>query len=414
MTTYISNSTIRAKDNNGKEHIVYPITKAENVKGLLETIKNNSTTKANYDSEYLTLTVNSDTNNETHTIKGIKDANGNTYTFTGANSIINNIDVDTAFSTTSENPIQNKVITNAINDINSKFETLTSSIPSVAGLATEQFVTNAISTKADKSEIVTDYNDLSNKPNIPSIEGLASEEYVTTALQNKADRNEIPSIEGLATEQSVTDLASRVSTLESGIGDGEIDLSGIQEEISNKADKEHTHSYNDLEDLPIIPNAYDDSVLVERVSTLEASVEDKADKSEIVTDYNFLSNLPTIPSIEGLASTEYVTTQLENKANKGEIITSYNDLQDKPAIPSIEGLATTQSVTDLAQRVTTLESNTPSEGTGIPSNYEQIVSQVQSNTSTIEELTNKVCNKHYISEAEPATMDTNDIWFQIV
>ena len=84
----------------------------------------------------------------------------------------------------------------------------------------------------------------------------------------------------------------------------------------------------------------------------------KADRSELFSgSYNDLTNKPLIPSIQGLASESYVNqqiskiqhptyddtaikNQLANKADKSELFSgNYNDLSNKPTIPSIEGLA---------------------------------------------------------------------------
>ena len=59
----------------------------------------------------------------------------------------------------------------------------------------------------NKSNFSGDYNDLTNKPEIPSINGLATEQYVN----NKIEELDIPSIEGLATETYVTDEISKIN-----------------------------------------------------------------------------------------------------------------------------------------------------------------------------------------------------------
>lgn len=90
-------------------------------------------------------------------------------------------------------------------------------------------------------------------------------------------------------------------------------------------------------------------------------VQNKPNFADVATsgDYNDLSNKPTIPSVEGLASEAYVdekvaaidvpsldgyakTADLAQVAKTG----SYNDLADKPTIPSTAGLASTKYVDD--------------------------------------------------------------------
>ena len=123
-------------------------------------------------------------------------------------------------------------------------------------------------------------------------------------------------------------------------------------------------SYNDLSNKPYIPSieglasqsyvnqqiskiqfpTYDDS-------DIKASLANKADKSELFSgDYNDLTNTPTIPSVEGLASETFVKNEIA-KAQleiEGEISVDLSGLAtkdelklkaDKTEIPSIEGLA---------------------------------------------------------------------------
>jgi hypothetical protein len=72
------------------------------------------------------------------------------------------------------------------------------------------------SNKADKSELFSkDYNDLLNKPNIPSTEGLATEEFVTEAinnipevdLSNYVTKSELPSLEDYAKIEDIPDVS---------------------------------------------------------------------------------------------------------------------------------------------------------------------------------------------------------------
>ena len=147
---------------------------------------------------------------------------------------------------------------------------------------------------SDKPELFNgDYNSLTNKPEIPSIEGLATEAFVTeeinkieipeayddselrnlidgkaasdhvheqyltedseaiTEINQRIDNLNIPSIEGLASEEFVINKIA-----EAELNDKDVDISGLatKEELAAKAEKEHSHSYNDLSDLPEIPS----------------------------------------------------------------------------------------------------------------------------------------------------------------
>lgn len=138
-------------------------------------------------------------------------------------------------------------VENAINEI---------AIPSTEGLATEEFVEEAIASIQ-----------------IPSVDGLASEQYVDEAIANiehptvdlsgYAKKEEIPSIDGLATEQYVKDS---IATLIDSAPETLDTIGEIAAELSKNQNV---------------------------VDALNTAIADKANKSEI-------------PSIEGLASEEYV------------------------------------------------------------------------------------------------------------
>lgn len=166
-------------------------------------------------------------------------------------------------------------------------------------------------------------------------------------------------------------------------------------------------SYNDLSDKPSIPEPYELPVASATalggvkvgsglsitngvLSATGGGTADSVDWSKIQNkpnfanvatsgDYNDLSNKPTIPSVEGLASEAYVNEKvaaivipevptkvselendkgyltehqsLEGYAKTAELAQvaktgSYNDLSDKPTIPSTAGLASTKYVDD--------------------------------------------------------------------
>lgn len=138
-------------------------------------------------------------------------------------------------------------VENAINEI---------VIPSTEGLATEEFVEEAIASIQ-----------------IPSVDGLASEQYVDEAIANiehptvdlseYAKKGEIPSIDGLATEQYVKDS---IATLINSAPETLDTIGEIAAELNKNQNV---------------------------VDALNTAIADKANKSEI-------------PSIEGLASEEYV------------------------------------------------------------------------------------------------------------
>lgn len=101
-----------------------------------------------------------------------------------------------------------------------------------------------------KSDFSGDYDDLNNKPNIPSIEGLATEEYVDNAVSGKADVSDIPTnlsdLQDDATHRTVTDT-------EKSNWNNKSDFSGNYNDLSNKPTL-FSGDYNDLTNQPTIPS----------------------------------------------------------------------------------------------------------------------------------------------------------------
>lgn len=162
---------------------------------------------------------------------------------------------------------------------------------------------------------VHSYNSLLDKPTIPSVEGLASEKYVNAAVANV----KVPSIEGLATEEYVLAEIARAQL------EGEdIDLSGYatKTDLNGKADKNHTHSeYADklhyhsqyLTQHQDLSHKADKNHTHSQYLTEHQSLAAYAKKSELFSkNYNDLTNKPTIPSIAGLATEEYVDSAIAN------------------------------------------------------------------------------------------------------
>lgn len=199
--------------------------------------------------------------------------------------------------------------------------------------------------------------------------------------------------------------AAEIEAIEQGAAD-KVDTAGYAKsaDLSTVAT---SGSYEDLTNKPNIPDAYELPVAsattlggVKVGSGLDitngvlsatgggvadavdwSKVQNKPEFADVATsgDYNDLSNKPTIPSVEGLASEAYVNekvaaivipevptkvSELENdkgyltehqslegyakSADLAQVAKtgSYNDLADKPTIPSTAGLASTKYVDD--------------------------------------------------------------------
>ena len=103
----------------------------------------------------------------------IKTVNGESLLGEG-NILIKSVDVDSALSTTSENPVQNKVITNKVNTIEQSITNLSNTIPTkVSDLTNDSgYITNAALTDlATKEEVSAKQDTLVSGTNIKTING---------------------------------------------------------------------------------------------------------------------------------------------------------------------------------------------------------------------------------------------------
>lgn len=211
-----------------------------------------------------------------------------------------------------------------INSLSGAIEDVSGSIPSIEGLASEQYVDEhieeAVSGKADRSEI-------------PSLEGYATQEYVQSQVSGKADKSEIPSLDGYATETYVQsevsgkqdeleftyDSDNKITSIDGhgiagtgGGGGGSEYIPGqyikIQNDVISVTGLQPSGEYLTADDL----NGY------ATTQDVEAAVSGKADVS-------------AIPSVAGLASEEYVDEHIA-EATSGKA--------DVSAIPSLQGYAT--------------------------------------------------------------------------
>ena len=155
-----------------------------------------------------------------------------------------------------------------------------------------------------------------------TIEGTPTEEkdvttklYVDTLVSTKA--NEEHTHEEFATKE---EIPTKVSQLENDnnyltevpseyITETELNNKGYltrHQDISHLALKTELHEHKNKTIL--------DNITEEKINTWN-------NKSEFDGDYNSLTNKPTIPSIEGLATEEYVDNAIENIENKNKLTT---------------------------------------------------------------------------------------------
>ena len=165
-----------------------------------------------------------------------------------------------------------------------------------------------------KSNFSGNYSDLEGKPEIPTKTSQLENDSsfaTTTQLATKAEKSHVHNYSEIEDTPNLfsgayADLTGK-PTIPKVISQLENDLNFVNiTQLNTKADKVHTHSYNNLEDLPTLFSG----------------------------NYNDLINRPTVPSktSELTNDSSFTTsTQLATKADKIHTH-NYNDLEDKPTL----------------------------------------------------------------------------------
>lgn len=224
------------------------------------------------------------------------------------------ITVDSALSTTSKNPVQNKVVTAAIN---SKVDS--SSLATVA-------TTGA-------------YSDLSGAPTIPT---------ATSDLTNDS---------GFITS---ADLPTKTSDLTNDGSDG----TSTYVEASGLAAVATSGSYTDLTNTPTIPAAQVNSDW--NASSGVAEILNKPTLATVATtgSYTDLTNTPSIPAAQVNSdwNASSGVAEILNKPNLATVATTgaYSDLTGKPTIPTVNNGTLT-----IRQNGTTIDTFTANQSTNV-------------------------------------------------
>lgn len=280
-------------------------------------------------------------------------------------------------------------------------------IPSIEGLATEEFVENRIdnlvipdvSGLATKDELEEAINNIEH----PSVDltGYATEEWVNTQgflkehqdLSDYATKDElfskdynelintpeIPSVEGLATKDEIPDV-SGFTTLDEVSQQGYL----LAKDIESKADKSDLENVVYTDDLATkldVSTFNQEKALLatkEELNTVEDKIITKTSQLEndagFLTEHQSLDNYVTTDAISAFITMNdvdnagylkevpdrYVTddelaergyiTDISGKSDVGHTH-SYNELTDLPEIPSIDGLATTDYVDTAVENI---------------------------------------------------------------
>lgn len=163
-----------------------------------------------------------------------------------------------------------------------------------------------------KSNFSGSYNDLTNKPNIPSINGLATEDYV----DDKVSEITVESIGAMPNTTIIPTVPTNVSAFTNDAG-----YLTEHQSLAGLASVTYVDAQIDSIDIP-----FDLSDLVEDSTHRTVTDAEKASwnaKSNFSGNYNDLTNKPSIPSISGLATETYVDEAVGAKADS---VHSHNDL----------------------------------------------------------------------------------------
>lgn len=185
-------------------------------------------------------------------------------------------------------------------EIDAKFAALEAGDVNLTNYYTKEEVNGLIpdiSQKADRSEIPTKVSQLENDSKYLT---EVPEEYVTNKeLEAKGYLTE--EVEPLFAASAARSINQSDITNWNGKVDKQTGM-GLSEQSFTLAEKAKLASLTN----------YSDAAIRQSITNLEAKVETKANKSELFSkDYNDLINTPEIPSIEGLASQEWVRQQIE-------------------------------------------------------------------------------------------------------
>ena len=203
-------------------------------------------------------------------------------------------------------------------------------------------------------------NETNVKPSVSEIE------YGEIAINYKKDeekffiKNDNDELVTFVSEKAVAkkqDIISDLATIRSNAAKGATALQSVPAEYVTEME---------LANKNYVTSAYVIGELNSKSDTGHTHSEylTESELSNVATSgsYNDLTDKPVIPSIDGLATVSYVNqeigkiqnssyddteikNQLANKADKSELFSkSYNDLTDKPTIPSVDGLASEEFV----------------------------------------------------------------------
>ena len=215
------------------------------------------------------------------------------------------ITVDSALSTTSENPVQNKVITNTLQTKAnaSDIPTKVSQLENDSKFATQEAVVQGLATKADKDSLTSLESDITN---------------LQTTVGNQ-DKSIIANAQAIQGKQDKLVSGTNIKTInnQSILGSGNISIEGggtitVDDALSNTSE-----------------NPVQNKVITTRITSIESSLGSKANASDIPTKVSQLENDSTYQTKANLdtALADYAKTSDVNSKNalQDEAIQSKQD-----------------------------------------------------------------------------------------
>ena len=216
------------------------------------------------------------------------------------------ITVDSALSTTSENPVQNKVITNTLQTKAnaSDIPTKVSQLENDSKFATQEAVVQGLATKADKDSLTSLESDITN---------------LQTTVGNQ-DKSIIANAQAIQGKQDKLVSGTNIKTINSQsiLGSGNISIEGggstvvVDDALSDTSE-----------------NPVQNKVITTRITSIESSLGSKANASDIPTKVSQLENDSTYQTKANLdtALADYAKTSDVNSKNalQDEAIQSKQD-----------------------------------------------------------------------------------------
>lgn len=176
--------------------------------------------------------------------------------------------------------------------------------------------------------------------------GKGADGRVNLYATNLYDGKVVQSIGVYPTTVTISDFLAQesISTYQEQINE-------LKEAVEGKAESDHGHSYNDLTDKPTIPSVeglasetYVDGKVAGIVNSAPETLDTLNELSKALgNDPNFAASVATQignkvdkVSGKGLSTNDYTTAEKNKLAGLSTVATSgsYNDLKDKPSIPS--------------------------------------------------------------------------------